>query len=108
MKPETMSIHQTRVSRRMRCFETPTTISFKKLSPKLSEMYIETKDIPGLLSRIGITLMEHNIRIHDARISTVGEKAEDVFVISDTDNHAITCKEKKERLSEDLIEKIQN
>jgi len=97
-----------RLNRRIRCFETPTRVNFKKLNANKTEMYIETRDIPGLLSRIGVSLMQNNIRLHDARISTVGEKAEDVFVISDTDNLAITSAERKERLTETLIDTIQN
>ncbi|WP_319557599.1 [protein-PII] uridylyltransferase [Thiomicrorhabdus sp.] len=97
-----------RLTRRMRCFETPTEILFNHLNEKRSELIINTKDVPGLLSRIGQALMKCNIRLHDAKIMTVGEKAEDVFIISDTDELAIDDPELKQRLTHTLAESIEN
>ena len=110
LEHENLKLHSrsTMLNRRIRCFETPTLIKFKKLNAHKTELYVETKDIPGLLSRIGYSLMKNNIRLHDARISTIGEKAEDVFVISDFDNKAVTSSEIKEMLTEDLIDTINN
>ncbi|WP_373017066.1 [protein-PII] uridylyltransferase [Thiomicrorhabdus sp.] len=94
-------------SRRIRCFETPTEIIFNKINKHLTELTINTKDIPGLLSRIGCALKSCNIRIHDAKINTVGEKAEDVFIISDTENRAITEQHQKDELTEALLSLIE-
>ena len=94
-------------ARRMRCFETPTEISFRKINQHSTEMSINTKDVPGLLARIGCALKSCNIRLHDAKINTVGEKAEDVFLISTTDNLAIDDAVKKEELTEALIDLIE-
>ncbi|MBN2647566.1 MAG: [protein-PII] uridylyltransferase [Thiotrichales bacterium] len=94
------------LNRRMRCFDTPTEIEFVKLSKERSEMHLIAKDAPGLLSRIGCALRECQIRLHDARITTVGEKAEDWFVISGVDNLALTDKNLQEKLKQTLIEKI--
>ena len=91
----------------MRCFETPTEISFRKINQHSTEMSINTKDVPGLLARIGCALKSCNIRLHDAKINTVGEKAEDVFLISTTDNLAIDDAVKKEELTEALIDLIE-
>ncbi len=46
-------------------------------------------DRPGLLADIAHVLRAQHLRVHDARIATFGERAEDVFRISDTDNHAL-------------------
>ncbi|MDG6777974.1 [protein-PII] uridylyltransferase [Thiomicrorhabdus sp. zzn3] len=94
-------------NRRIRCFETPTEITYHKLNKHLTELTIHTRDIPGLLSRIGYALKTCNIRLHDAKINTVGEKAEDVFLISDTENHAITDSHKKEELTQALLTLIE-
>lgn len=94
-------------SRRMKCFSTPTEIVFNQINQKLTELVIITKDTPGLLSRIGYALKSFNIRLHDAKINTVGEKAEDVFIISNTDNQAITDKTEQEKLSEALLSLIE-
>ncbi|BBP45890.1 bifunctional uridylyltransferase/uridylyl-removing enzyme [Thiosulfatimonas sediminis] len=95
------------LNRRMRCFETPTEIQFVQLNEHRSELHITTKDSPGLLSRIGCALRNCKIRLHDARITTVGEKAEDWFVISDTENQAVNTNELKTRLRESLIENLE-
>lgn len=96
-----------RQARRVRCFETPTEINFNKINTNLTELSINTKDIPGLLSKIGCSLKSCNIRLHDAKIHTVGEKAEDVFLISDTQNRAIADKAQKQAFIETLLDMIE-
>ncbi|MCE5180401.1 MAG: [protein-PII] uridylyltransferase [Betaproteobacteria bacterium] len=39
-------------------------------------------DRPGLLSRIAQTLLRHHIHLHTAKIATLGERAEDTFLIT--------------------------
>ncbi|WP_240693140.1 [protein-PII] uridylyltransferase [Thiomicrorhabdus indica] len=92
------------LSRRIRCFETPTQISFHKINKHKTELYISTQDRPGLLARIGLALKQCNIRLHDAKIHTVGEKAEDVFIISDTQDLAIEDKEVQRMLENAIID----
>jgi [protein-PII] uridylyltransferase len=46
-------------------------------------------DRPGLLADIAHALRSQHVRVHDARIATFGERAEDVFRISDTGNRAL-------------------
>lgn len=94
-------------ARRMRCFETPTEITFNKLNQHITELAIHTKDVPGLLARIGCALKSCNIRLHDAKIHTIGERAEDIFLISDTANKAIDNVEKQEELKQSLITLIE-
>ena len=48
------------------------------------EIGITCADKPGLLSAIARALNESNINLHDARITTLGNRAEDVFIIEDT------------------------
>lgn len=95
-------------NRRISCFETPTQIAFHKLNKHRTELYISTKDAPGLLARIGLALKHCNIRLHDAKIHTVGEKAEDVFIISDTQNHALLDAERKRELESEIITRLEN
>ncbi len=94
-------------ARRIRCFETPTELTFKTLNEHRTELHITTKDIPGLLSKIGHALKRCNIRLHDAKIHTVGEKAEDTFIISDTNNNAIKDPQLKEKISAELMDLIE-
>ncbi len=94
--------------RRTRHFETPTEVSFVQLSDQITELHIDAKDRPGLLAHIGCALREQNIRIHDAKIVTIGEKAEDVFMISDTDNRAIKSKQRMKEVKEAVVENLNN
>jgi [protein-PII] uridylyltransferase len=45
------------------------------------ELAISCADRPGLLSSIARVLLLHQVNLHDARVSTLGQRAEDVFVI---------------------------
>lgn len=93
--------------RRIRHFKTPTQVQFQDLSKKFTEITIVTKDIPGLLSRIGQAFRDCEIRMHDAKINTVGEKAEDTFIISTTDNEAIPI-ERQQQLTQTLMTYIES
>ena len=46
-------------------------------------------DRPGLLADFARVFREHRLRVHDARIATFGERAEDLFLISDERNNAL-------------------
>jgi [protein-PII] uridylyltransferase len=45
------------------------------------ELGITCADRPGLLSAIARALHQANINLHDARITTLGNRAEDVFIV---------------------------
>jgi [protein-PII] uridylyltransferase len=46
-------------------------------------------DRPGLLCDVGKVLMEQGIELHAAKIMTVGERAEDVFYVTDLENQPL-------------------
>ena len=45
------------------------------------ELSVSCADRPGLLSMIAKILLKYDINLHDARVSTLGQRAEDAFVI---------------------------
>ena len=47
-------------------------------------------DHPGLLANIAAVFQKCKLQIHSAKITTFGEKAEDVFTVSNADNEALT------------------
>ncbi len=98
-----LNIAQNRI---IRCFDTPVEISFEQINSKLTELSLNAKDIPGLLAKIGQVFKKHNVRVHDAKIHTVGEKAEDVFLVSDMNNKAIRDKKALQLLTDELIKEI--
>lgn len=52
-------------------------------------------DRPGLLSNISKVFLEEQINIHSAKITTFGEKADDVFTISTVEDDALTIQEQE-------------
>jgi [protein-PII] uridylyltransferase len=54
-----------------------------------SRLELITLDRPGLLARIGAAFKYCDIVLHNAKIITLGERAEDVFVISNHELHAL-------------------
>ena len=72
-----------RISRRLKAFPiTPEVQIFP--DDKGSQFILElvAGDRPGLLASIAEILARHNINVHNARINTLGERAEDVFLVS--------------------------
>lgn len=53
-------------------------------------MTLETLDQPALLARVGQVFLAHNIEVHFARITTLGERAEDMFFITDHEDKPLS------------------
>jgi len=68
-------------------------------------MELAAGDRPGLLSTVGRTFIEFEINIENAKILTIGERAEDVFYVVDENNRPLSenvCNQLRERLVEQL------
>lgn len=50
-------------------------------------------DHPGLLADFAEVFFTHKIQIHSAKITTFGEKAEDVFIVSNDDNGPLSTQQ---------------
>jgi len=73
-----------RAPRQVRMFSTPTIINFAAdEANNRTVMELIAGDRPGLLSEVGQILREYKINIQTAKILTIGERAEDVFFITD-------------------------
>ena len=80
-----------RASRRLRNFHIPTEVWFSEdLANDRTVLEIITADRPGLLSEIGSVFIEQGLRIQNAKIATLGERAEDVFFVTDLLNHPLS------------------
>lgn len=76
--------------RQARMFKTNTTVDFDLESPDdLTALELIATDRPGLLSRVGQVFIDQSINIASAKIMTIGERAEDVFYISDELGHPL-------------------
>lgn len=78
---------QARISRQLKHFPITPRIAIK---PDEKGQYhilsITGGDRPGLLSRIAQILLHHGIHLHTAKINTLGERAEDTFLICADDD----------------------
>jgi [protein-PII] uridylyltransferase len=92
--------------RQVRMFTTETVIDFSKDNAKQrTVMELVAGDRPGLLSDVGRIFVEMGINIDTAKIMTIGERAEDVFRISDESGKPLNeeiCSALRQRLVERL------
>jgi len=99
----TASINQL-TPRTIKHFSVPTEITFNQDPTKnRTIIQIRSSDKAGLLARISRAFLESDIRVHNARVSTMGEKAEDSFHITNLNNQPITDASEQQRLADKLI-----
>jgi [protein-PII] uridylyltransferase len=91
-----------RAPRQVRMFSTPTQITFTD-DPVRCRTVLEliAGDRPGLLSEIGKVLLAERVDVVTARIMTIGERAEDVFYVTDEQGRQL-ADDKRLRLEEQL------
>jgi len=78
-------------------FKVPTRVSFiETSSDKNTMLEIIALDHPGLLAKFARIFQQCNVNIHSAKITTFGEKAEDVFTVSNGDNLALTLEQQEQ------------
>jgi [protein-PII] uridylyltransferase len=102
-KPGKEHSNKRKMSRRMKQLDVKTKVRFYQSSSDVSMMELEALDAPGLLAKVGHLFVELNLTLHMAKISTIGERAEDLFIIANQDNHALTTEQQvllKNRLTQ--------
>lgn len=94
-----------RVSRHLKHFPIAPEVSIR---PDERNQYhvlsIVAGDRPGLLSRIAHVFLRHNIVLHNAKITTLGERAEDTFLIT---GEALENEKKTLRFEADLLQALE-
>jgi [protein-PII] uridylyltransferase len=101
------AIVQRRIPRQLHHFAIKTQVIISNdIANQHTIVEVITLDRPGLLARIGRLFMQAGVKLQSARILTLGERAEDVFFITDKDNKPIsdpdTCKNLEDLLREQL------
>lgn len=88
--------------RAVKQFRVPTTVSFSPAGNgkprEYTAMEVVAQDRPGLLYWVARALLECKVRLVSAKVSTVGERAEDTFFISDRDGRAVDDDDTRECL----------
>jgi [protein-PII] uridylyltransferase len=94
----------TLMSRRLKHFPIATEINFHSDTRSLiTIMEVVTRDQPGVLARIAMALVECKAQVLNAKIATFGERAEDIFYITDENNRPIESAEQLNKLRETII-----
>jgi [protein-PII] uridylyltransferase len=88
-------------------FPVPTQIEFKE-DPEGRYTIIElvATDRPGLLSKVGQAFNRFGIRLHNAKISTIGSYAEDIFYITDLHNRPLNAEKLRQALHDAIVELV--
>ncbi len=90
-------------------FPIPTHISFSyDDSNNRTVLEIIAADRPGLLARIAHVFMQLGIRLQNAKITTLGERVEDVFFITDDNNSPLSNQQQCARLQEAIINSLES
>jgi [protein-PII] uridylyltransferase len=95
-----------RAPRQVRMFSTPTQITFTEDTVRsLTILELIAGDRPGLLSEVGKVLLAERVDVVNARILTIGERAEDVFHVTDDKGQPLD-EDARRRLQEKLTEAL--
>ena len=92
--------------RQARMFKTETVVDFVK-SPEQGRTVMElvAADRPGLLSKVGQTFIKQGVDIQTAKIMTIGERAEDVFYLTDESGSPLDA-DAQQRLRDELVREL--
>lgn len=98
------NLHRYAKSRQARIFPIPTRIEFHT-DPLNRYTIIEliTTDHAGLLSKIGRAFIKQDINLHNAKITTIGSRVEDMFYITDKHLQVIDDPVKQDKIREEIL-----
>jgi [protein-PII] uridylyltransferase len=106
--PDTFpEIVKRRMPRQLKHFDVKTQVMISNdIANQYTIVEVITLDRPGLLARIGRLFMESGVELQNARIATLGERAEDVFFITDKKQQPIADPQLCEKLADMLREQL--
>lgn len=91
--PEDVNCQQTRLMRIKRQFKFEPKITFLPTKRKRTQIEIVAFDAPGILANIGEVFRCSGLMLDTAKITTIGERAEDLFIVSTEDGDALTTQQ---------------
>ncbi len=92
------------MSRHQKHFQMTPKISFHAAGDR-TQLALAGTDRPGLLAAVAQVMLSEDVRVHDARIATFGERVEDFFQLTDRHNAPLDA-ERQARLLEALLARI--
>ncbi|MBU3069636.1 [protein-PII] uridylyltransferase [Aestuariicella sp. G3-2] len=101
-----------RVPRRLKSFAIPTRTSISNdINTNTTILEVISPDRPGLLALIARIFLKFNIQLSNAKITTLGERVEDIFFITDEDGEPLSdpelCKELQAEICTQLDQQVE-
>ena len=96
-----------RTPRQLKQFATPTRTSIHNdASARVTVLEVISPDRPGLLATIGRVFMDFGVQLQNAKISTLGERVEDIFFITDLNKAPLSDAEFCTRLRQTICREL--
>jgi len=92
------------MSRHQKHFQVTPKISFHAAGGR-TQLALAGTDRPGLLAAVAQVMLSEDVRVHDARIATFGERVEDFFLLTDRANAPLDA-QRQQRLLQALLARI--
>jgi len=98
-----------RRTRKEKYFAKSIEVTFVNTSEKkYSTLEVNCPDQPGILASVGKILAANGVNLKDARITTLGERVEDLFFITDKTGNSIEEKSLLEKLQSEIKTELKN
>lgn len=98
-----------RQSRKDKYFAKPVQVALSNTEgKKYSTLEVNCPDQPGILACVGQVFADHSVNLKDARITTLGERVEDLFFITDTTDRPFTDTELMNQLRDEIKTKLED
>jgi len=95
------------ISRIQKAFRIPAQVAFREDAANgRTVVELVSWDRPGLLCRVGQAFVACGVQLHNAKIATIGARAEDVFFVTDRENRPLQDPQKYAALREALVERL--
>jgi len=96
-----------KLPRKIRELRVPVQVNFEHdMQHAYTTMELRAPDFPGLLASLGKAFMDCSVSIHNARISTLGERVHNIFQLSTLDNLPLDSQQ-QQALTQAVLDALQ-